>query len=247
MIDLHCHLHYGVDDGPKDLEESMDLARALVDYGVTEVACTSHLRRDKQWVNDIHVQKHLSDRLDESLRENNINLAHVQGAEHYIDELLLPTCHNKEVVPYGNTNWLLVETPYWGEPARLFDLLYNIRKAGYRIVLAHVERFEYLYKNDEKLEQLLNSGYVIQVNLGSLSGMYHREHKKAAIKLISEGYAGIVGGDCHRAKDVKPSIGEGATVLRKMVGEQGAEVLMTANPRKILSGADPVIFESYGD
>jgi len=245
MIDLHCHLHYGVDDGPKDTDESLDLAKALVDHGVEVVACTSHLRRDKNWVNDAHVQSELNQRLSRLLDANNITLKHVGGAEHYIDEYLLQTCKNSEVVPLGASNWLLIETPYWGEPQRLMDLLFNIRKCGYRIVLAHVERFDYLYKYPEKLENLIDAGYVLQVNLGSIAGMYHKDHKKAAIKLLLDGYVGIVASDCHRAKDVKASIGEGSKALIKLIGVDGARILMNTNPQKILDGENPVTLDNY--
>lgn len=240
MIDLHCHLHHGVDDGPKNEQESLDLAQALSDHGVTMVACTSHLRRDKDWINDASQQAFLHQRLSELLEAGNISLKHVAGAEHYIDEFLLPSCQNRETVPYTGTNWLLIETPYWGEPARLLDLLFNIRKAGFRIVLAHVERFDYLHKYPDKLDQLVNSGYVLQINLGSISGMYHKDHKKAAIKLITEGYAGIVGGDCHRAKDVATSIGAGGKALIKLIGQEAADILMISNPQKILNNQAPV-------
>lgn len=245
MIDLHCHLHYGVDDGPKTAAESLDLARSLLDHGVTKVACTSHLRRDKEWVNDIFQQQVLKDRLDDLLQTNDIHLEYVAGAEHYIDELLLGTCEKKEVVPYGQSNWLLIETPYWGEPPRLLDLLFKIRKSGYRIVLAHVERFDYLHKYPEKLESLISAGYVLQVNLGSIAGMYHKDHKKAAINLVVEGFAGIVAGDCHRAKDVAPAIGAGRKALIKLVGEAAADILMVKNPQKILSGEAVMTMDSY--
>lgn len=239
MIDLHCHLAYGVDDGPKGHLESVRLAKALLEAGVTTVACTSHLRRDKAWVNDLSVQTTIHGNLDEALGDKDVQLVRVQGAEHYLDELLLDTCKQKQVVPYSNTSWLLVELPYHGPPPNLLGALYDLRKLGYRLLLAHIERFPYVVEREEVLDALVSAGYALQVNLGSLSGAYSKVHKKVAERLVGDGYISVAAGDCHRAEDVDECIVQGRKALRKIVGESGSKTLLVDNPQLILNNASP--------
>lgn len=239
MIDLHCHLHFGCDDGPKAADDAIDLAKALVDAGVTKVACTSHVRSDKGWFNTLAEQQQLFDKLDDAIGSSGVPLERTRGAEHYLDETLFSTPLVDRVVPYGESKTLLIELPYQGEPPGLMELLFRIRTQGYYVVLAHLERYPYVVEHEDKIEQMLNAGYLIQVNLGSLAGAYSRQHKKAAKKLVEKGHAAIAAGDCHRAADVKPMIVKGRKVLAKLVGEDGAERMLTERPQQILDGAPP--------
>lgn len=234
MIDLHCHLCFDCDDGPKTAQDSIDLAKALVDAGVTEVACTPHVRSDKGWMNTLKTQADLHRNLDAALDDANITLPRHRGAEHYLDETLFAQAFEGHVVPYGDTRWMLLELPYHGAPPDLFGLIFRIQKAGWRILLAHIERFPYVCDDDEAVERLLNSGVLLQTNLGSLAGAYSRAHKKASHRLVKRGQIAVASGDCHRAQDVKPFIEKGQKVLRKLVGDEGVERLCTTTPRGLL-------------
>jgi len=240
VIDLHCHLHFGIDDGPKIPAESIELARALVAAGVNEVACTPHIRSDKGWLATREVQPELASHLDAALRAAGVSGLKIHGgAEHYLDDTLFQEPMEGRVVPYGQGRYLLVELPYAGPPPDLFGLLFSIRKRGYRILLAHLERYPYVVDDDAQVQRILDAGYLIQVNLGSLSGAYARAHKKAAQRLVKEGAASVAGGDCHRADDVKKNVVKGLDALRKLVGDEGVERLTVQNPRMILDDVPP--------
>lgn len=238
MIDLHCHLCFGVDDGPKTAAEALSLARALVDAGVTEVACTPHIRPDKGWWNTLDTQAASHRALDDVFAEGQVRLAHHQGAEHYFDASVLAPPFAPKMVPYGDSRWLLVELPYQGMPVDLFGPLFSLRKTGYRILLAHLERFPYACA-PEILDRLMNAGYLIQVNLGSLAGAYTRAHRKLAERLVIDGVASIACGDCHRAEDVTPFVQKGLRALQKLVGDAGVARLTVDNPRALLQDAPP--------
>src|SRR6185503_12269406 len=109
-------------------------------------------------------------------------------------------------VPYGDSRWLLVETPYLGEPPNLMDVLHAIRRRGFRILLAHAERFPYLSDKPAYAQRLVDAGLVIQVNLGSLAGAYNRAQQKNAERLLKDGVVGVLAGDCHREDDVAQNI-----------------------------------------
>lgn len=239
MIDLHCHLHFGVDDGPKNEADALALARALVDAGVTTVATTSHVRPDKGWRNTAAKQKELHERLDALLDAHAIPLVRVRAAEHYLDDELMGPDLEARVVPYGTSRTLLVELPYQGAPPDLLGLLFQLRQKGYFILLAHLERYPYVVENEALLDRIVNAGHLIQVNLGSLAGAYTRGHKKAAERLVDQGLASVASSDCHTREDVKTYLEDGKKALLKRVGKQGLERLLIENPKKILDGVPP--------
>ena len=239
MIDLHCHLHPAVDDGPMDDDESRKLARALLKVGVTKVACTSHVRPDKEWMNTKPGAAARHDKLDEVL--DGIPLERVAGAEHYIDDRVFGDLEKLQeiAVPYGSSRWLLVEVPYLGEPPRLMELLHTIRRKGFRVLLAHVERFPYLVDHDDKIDRLVDAGHRIQVNIGSLAGAYSRAQKLGAEKLLKRGVVSVLAGDCHREIDVRDNIERGLPIATKLIGADAVKKLFVDNPARILADDPP--------
>jgi protein-tyrosine phosphatase len=241
MIDLHCHLHFGVDDGPRDADESLRLARALVAVGVRTVACTSHVRPDKDWMNTQQGLAERHARLDALLAREGVPLERVFGAEHYVaDEVFgdLKTLAER-AVPYGHSRWMLVETPYAGPPADLLGLLYGVRRAGFKVLLAHAERFPYLCEDDDLLDKLAAAGHLLQVNLGSLAGVYSRVQRKAAERLLKAGRVAVLAGDCHREEDVEPNLVDGLRAARKLVSDEVLVQLLQIGPTRILEDAAP--------
>jgi protein-tyrosine phosphatase len=240
MIDLHGHMVWGVDDGPFDADESLALARALVAAGVTTLACTSHIRPDKGWVNDRSTVIDNLARAREVADVAGLNV--VSGAEHYVHEAVFgDDAFADRVVPYGNSRWLLVETPYLGPPPDLFALLSRIRRKGLKVLLAHVERFPYLCDNDELVDRLVDAGHLIQVNLGSLAGAYNQRQQRAAEKLLKRGVVAVLAGDCHREKDVADNIVAGRIAARAIVDDATLHRLTTTAPQAILDDAAPHI------
>jgi protein-tyrosine phosphatase len=236
VIDLHGHLVWGVDDGPKDRAESLALARALVAAGVTTFACTSHVRPDKGWINDAGVVRANLARVADVAQEAGLTV--VAGGEHYVDDAVFGgDAWAGRAVPYGESRWLLVETPYLGLPPDLLGLLSRIRRAGFKVLLAHVERFPYLVDDDALLERLLDAGHRFQVNLGSLAGAYNRAQQKGAEKLLKKGFAAVLAGDCHREADVAANIVAGQKAARKLVDEATLRRLTIEAPRAILDDA----------
>ncbi|MES2503837.1 MAG: CpsB/CapC family capsule biosynthesis tyrosine phosphatase [Myxococcota bacterium] len=236
MIDLHCHLAYGVDDGAQTQSDSIALALALEQAGVTHVACTSHFRRDRAWMNNASVQKQIHSKLDALLGDK--GPIRIKGAEHYLDELLLESCRSKQAVPYElngkQSSWILLELPYQTPPPKLMDVLFRIQTTGYKILLAHLERFPYVYAYPEKVEALRNAGCLIQVNLGSLAGAYGKEYQLAAEKLLKGGQVDVLAGDCHHADDVGRFIVEGLKAAKGLIGGADLRRLTVDNPSEIV-------------
>jgi len=238
MIDLHGHLVWGVDDGPFDEAESLALAKAAVRAGVTTFACTSHIRPDKGWINDAAVVQRNLEKVAPIAAAAGLTI--VGGAEHYVDDAVFgDDDFGARLVPYGTSRWVLVETPYLGPPPDLFSLLARIRRAGFKVLLAHVERFPYLCDDNDLVDRLVDAGHLVQVNLGSLAGAYNARQKKAAEKLLVRGVVSVLAGDCHREQDVHYNIVNGRAAALKLVSPAVLEHLTVTSPRAILDDAAP--------
>ena len=236
MIDLHGHLVYGVDDGPRDRAEALELAWALQRAGVTTFACTSHIRPDRGWVNDRTVVAANLARAKEVADE--VGMQVVQGAEHYIDDRVFGDDDFADrLVPYGNSRWLLVECPYLGPPPDLLGILARIKRKGFKILLAHLERFPYACDDDDLVDRLIDAGHLVQVNLGSLAGAYNRAQQKAAERLVKRGRAAVLAGDCHRAPDVGDCILDGRRAALKLITPAQLTRLTVGSPQAILDDA----------
>lgn len=238
MIDLHGHLCYGVDDGPNTRDEALALARALKAAGVTTFASTSHIRPDKGWVNDARV---IAANLARS-REvaGSVGLDVVAGAEHYVDDRVFgDDAWHERVVPYGNSRWILVEMPYLGSPPDIHGFLLRIKKRGFKVLLAHVERFPYMADHDDLVDRLVDAGHLVQVNLGSLAGAYNRMQQKAAEKLVKRGVVAVLAGDCHRDVDVADNIVAGKKAALKLMSAEVYERLTVSAPQAILDDRPP--------
>jgi protein-tyrosine phosphatase len=239
VIDLHCHLHFDIDDGPVDAEATFEMMHALEAAGVTDIACTPHIRSDKGWMNTRSQQEGQLERLRDMLKDRGLGISLHAGAEHYLDGTLMTEVPKEEWVPYGDSQYILLELPYHGPPPRLLELLHQVALMKFRIVLAHLERFPYVADDRDLVERMLDSGYLIQVNLGSLAGAYTRPHKKAAQSLVKNGYAALACSDCHCSYDVERFLLKGKKALRKIVGDEGVHRLTVENPKKILENLPP--------
>jgi protein-tyrosine phosphatase len=234
MIDLHCHLLPGLDDGPTSEEGSIALAAEIAASGVTTLAATPHLRADFPDVRVLEV----ASRVD-ALRAK-VGLKLVSGGE--VDVLWAQNATDDELraATYGGRGTdLLVETPYGQLPGMFEDLLFRIRVRGFRILLAHPERNSSFHADPERLERLVGGGTLVQLTASSIVG--GGRAAKLSRRLIAGGSAHVIASDMHRAGGRRASLAEAVAA----VGERG-RWMVTDAPAAILAGeplppAPPVV------
>lgn len=239
LVDLHCHVHPGVDDGPPDEAECVALLRALAAAGVSRLAATSHVRPDHGWMNTVDTEPERAQRLERIRADAGVAIDVVRGAEHYWHEVVLGDLDRfaSLAVPYGSSRWVLIEAPYLGLPPQLPERLFGLHRRGFRVLLAHVERFSYLEGDRPLLERLHQMGVRFQVNLGSLSGGHGRPQQKAAERMLKTGLVSVLAGDCHRAVDVDAYVVRGLAAARRLLDEATVRRLCVQAPSAILDDA----------
>lgn len=196
LTDIHSHLLPGLDDGVKSFEEAIRIIRQFKELGYVKAVTTPHVMSDayRNEPQQILSQLHL---LRESLRAESVDFEIEACAEYYLDELLVQKLNQGErLLTFGN-NYLLFETNFLTEPYQLKDFIFNASTQGYRLILAHPERYQYLVSDFSKVEDLRNRNVLFQINIPSIVGAYSKPIQKLAFQLINKGWVEFLGSDCH--------------------------------------------------
>jgi protein-tyrosine phosphatase len=234
-IDIHTHLLPEVDDGVKTVEDSLECLRAAEDAGFSDIVLSRH-QIAQYYVVPAEEADQRRERLKEAVEAAGLKITLHNGAEHYMDDMLIERLETGAESLAGRRA-LLVEMPMMHIPPFVTELAFRIRLKGLVPILAHVERYREIVEDPKKAASLADAGYLLQVNLGSVAGFYGRHVAKTAKHLIERNLVFCVASDCHGPKMVEPAYKDGIRELKKF-GEKTAETLLGNNPGKIFTGED---------
>ncbi|MGZ8693696.1 MAG: tyrosine-protein phosphatase, partial [Gaiellaceae bacterium] len=196
MIDLHSHILPGLDDGARDLEGALEIARAAVADGISVIAATPHVREDYPTTAD--AMENGVRQLRAALAHEGIELDVLPGGEVSIEQLdRLSPDELRRFGLAGNPSYLLVETPYSVWPLPFVDIVSRLRRIGMIAVIAHPERNVSVHKDSEKVAELVRAGALIQVTAASLDGRLGSRTRACARRLIEADLVDMVGSDAH--------------------------------------------------
>ncbi len=238
MIDLHCHILPGVDDGAPDLEGALAIARCLVDAGFTGVAASPHFGAGPGGDVPIAIATRERDDLQQRLAEEGIALELMPSAEHYVTPELFERLANQDVAPINDGHWLLVELP-WGGLADPEGVLFRIQTKGYRLLLAHPERLPEL--SFDLIARLVERGVKMQLNIASFANIYGNTIHLRALEMADRGLAHVLCTDLHGAEEADLWIRHGLRAISDRYGKRAVQLGTTDNPQAIVDdrpGAD---------
>ena len=202
MIDIHAHVIPNVDDGSKSLEASIKLIEQEIEFGVTDLVCTPHYRRHmfETSAEDVNLSFF---NLVQEVNKLNLNINLYLGQEIYCRtiegfEKTLNYLDENKVLTFQNCKYILLEFSYTRD-IDISEIVYMAIKRGYKPIIAHVERYQYI-DSSEKIEELIEAGAKIQVNASSIIGKDGGKRKKFVNKLISAGLIDFVGSDIHESR-----------------------------------------------
>jgi tyrosine-protein phosphatase YwqE len=193
--ELHSHLIPSIDDGVQKMEESLEVLKVMASMGYKKVITTPHIMGDFYKNGPENILPKLEE-IRTALKENNINIEIQAAAEYMVDDMLEEKIAAKNLLTFGK-NYVLVELPFNEEPRNLKTVLFNMRVEGYRPVLAHPERYQFMAQQKEKYEELFQSGILFQINIFSLIGYYSPQIQKTAEWLIEQKMVSMIGSDTH--------------------------------------------------
>lgn len=194
-IDIHSHLLPGIDDGAPTFEDSLRLAKALTEIGVSQFITTPHIIQHV-WDNTHETIVANKKQTIEQLSQKNFNLPFKAAAEYLMDDQFVHLFQNQSLLTLKD-NYVLVEMSYINAPIQLYSILFDLRVAGYIPVLAHPERYLFYHKNLGEYDKLKKAGCLFQLNLLAVVGYYGENIAKIAEELLQKGRYDFVGSDVH--------------------------------------------------
>lgn len=233
MIDLHCHVLPGIDDGPATTEASLVLARAAAEVGTRTLVATPHV--SWRYPNDADIIARLVDELNTRLTAEGVALDVRTGAEIAMTRLTEVEPAQLAPLGLGGGPWLLVEPPFTQVVTGLDAVVVDLQRRGHRVVLAHPERCPAFHRDPRMLGSLIRSGVLASITAGSLVGRFGEPVRRFALGLAQDDMIHNVASDAHDHKHRRPGM---ARELEQSGLGQLAEWLTQAVPAAILSGDD---------
>lgn len=238
MIDLHCHILPGIDDGAPNLEVALAMARCAVADGIRVSACTPHIypglyENDKQGIEAAVVA------LQGALDEAGIPLLLSSGADTHLTPTLVRDLRNGLIPTLGGGRYFLLEPPHHVLPPRFEESVFQLLAAGYVPVITHPERLSWIETHHAAFARLSHGGAWMQLTAGSLTGRFGRRPKYWAERLLDEGVVDILATDSHHIDRRPPLLAEGRDAAALRVGDQEAVHMVSTRPQGILANLSP--------
>lgn len=236
-VDIHCHILPGLDDGAKDINESLGMAHMAVADGTQRLVATPHINPGS-FDNQPERIRHVCQVLRERLKADGVPLILESAAEIRIGPWLLGMVKRGEVPWLGNPEGraLLLELPHQGVEAGNLYILELLTRQGVRPVLAHPERIRSFVNHPERLEPYLALGCMLQVTSGALCGIFGDDVSATVDELMKRGWVHFIASDGHRFLRRQPVVGDGVNEATRLVGREKAEQLARENPLALLNG-----------
>ena len=236
MIDIHSHILHGIDDGSRDIAESVDIVRQLVEQGVTDVIATPHYVDGTNFVSSRATNLKLLAELKQALIEEDLQINVFLGNEIYIGDNIIDLMEAGKISTLADSEYLLAELPLDDEFPNYMDYLQDLVDYGFKVLLAHPERYTIVQENYEIVRDLCKMGVLLQCNLGSIVGRYGKEAKRVIKRLAKDKMIFAFGSDIHRSS-MTPYLTLAQKKLTKYYSERELHWLLVGNPKKIIAGS----------
>jgi protein-tyrosine phosphatase len=234
MIDLHCHILPGVDDGARTLVEAIAMCRMAAADGCEAMIATPHQRRGEWWNDD---REHLQALAGELQAAVGAGFRIALGGEVHVDPQLLDEVERLPgggILPLAGSRYLLIELDVFTTPAQASNLVHEISLAGWRPIIAHPEFVPWLVEEPDRLGRLVSLGATAQVTAMSLTGDFGRRPQHDALAFLGAGLVHFVASDSHSTRNRPPGLRRAYQTIAARWGEETARRLTSDNPRAVL-------------
>jgi protein-tyrosine phosphatase len=235
MIDLHCHILPGIDDGARSFEESVLMCRLAADDGCEAMVATPHQRRGEWWNSD---REHLAALADELQDKVAPGFRVYLGGEVHVDSELLAEVEKLPegggILPMAGSRYLLIEFDSNGTSREAIHLVHELVVAGWRPVLAHPEFIPWLASDLPLVARLVELGALTQVTAMSVTGDFGRRPQTDALALLDAGLVHFVASDSHGVRRRPPGLRRAAYLIAERLGGETAQRLTHDNPRAVV-------------
>ena len=237
MIDVHCHLLPGIDDGPDTLEQALELAQLAVANGITHSIVTPHIHPGR-WENSRKIIREHFDTFKDAVAEANIPLQLGYAAEVRLSPEVLQLVAEEQIPFHGEVDGyqiLLLELPHSHVPPGSDNLTRWLLDRKIRPLIAHPERNKGIMRDIEKIEPFIEQGCLFQVTAGAVAGDFGEPARETAEALIKRGCVTLLASDAHNVKHRPPRLDHGRAAVAELLGDEKANALVNAAPMAIVA------------
>ncbi len=234
MIDIHSHLIPNVDDGAKSPEETIELIKEAREAGITDIILTPHYIINS-YEQNAETLILLKDKLQQIINSENIKVNLHIGMEVYITDNLVEILKQNKILTLAGSKYLLMELPLNTNVQYLDMVIFKLIENNIIPIIAHPERYKFVQEDPSKVRELIDSGCLIQSNIGSILGIYGKKAKKTIKYLLKNDLINFIATDTHRKNTIYPLLEKGIKKIEKITGKEKAEELTNLNVQKILN------------
>lgn len=238
MIDLHCHMLPGIDDGAPDLQVALAMARCALADGITHTACTPHIYPGLYENSRDGIARAIAD-LQAEFEHAGLSLSLVIGADTHLAPDLLEGLRERRIPTLNDSRYLLLEPPHHIAPPRFEDVVFRLMTAGYVPVITHPERLSWIETHYDIFERLAGRGVWMQITAGSVTGRFGRRPRYWAERMLDEHLVHILATDAHHIDRRPPLLAEARDAVAKRLGESEAIHQVLTRPRGIVDNRLP--------
>ncbi|MFO1433606.1 MAG: CpsB/CapC family capsule biosynthesis tyrosine phosphatase [Candidatus Competibacteraceae bacterium] len=238
MIDLHCHLLPGIDDGAADLATALAMAKVAVADGISLIACTPHIYPGLYDNTAPGIERAVAE-LRVELEAASIPLDLTCGADTHLVPELPAGLRTGRIPSLHGSRYFLLEPPHHVAPPQFAESVFTLQVAGYVPIITHPERLTWISHHYEVFCSLARSGVWMQVTAGSLTGRFGKSARYWGERLLDEGLVHILATDAHGVERRPPILSEGFQVAESYLGAEEAVRLVKTRPQGILDNLEP--------
>ena len=238
FIDIHVHILPGLDDGAKNLDDSLEMAKAYVNEGITRIIATPHFIPGTAWAagRDQIIEK--IKELQEYLVEGHIPLKIYPGMEIAYHQNLVSRLEKNLLQSLADSGTYLLEPSFNDSAGDLLQCAKKLMMTGCGVILAHPERITSFQKNVEPLLDLVKEGLQIQLNIGSIFNKFGESSKQLAMQLFDEESVHYLASDAHSTNSRKPLTSTEWQFLNDLLGDELLNKICVNNPGLLLNNKE---------
>ena len=241
MIDIHAHILPGLDDGAKNWDQTLEMARLAVEDGITAMVATPHLYQgrsaDPNRINSKEVILQHVAQLKDRLYEEKIPLEILPGCDFPLSFESLKFLDDGRALTINDANrYLLLELPDTSLPPTMEEICFQLQSKGITPIITHPERHMIMQEMPYKLKRLIDLGCLVQITGNSLTGWFGRRVKKIARQFVKLGYVHLLATDTHDPKRRPPVLSQAVAELTRLIGQNRAQAMVNDIPQKIIAG-----------
>lgn len=234
MIDMHSHIIPGIDDGSKDIDESIEMLKSAEFSGTTKIIATPHYSR--VFDEPFNKVKKNFESLKATAKEYNINLELFLGQEVYISKDLVNNYKEGLIGTINNSKYMLIEFPMNNIEKGLIEMIYEIKLLNIQPIIAHPERYLPIIKNPFEINSLIDEGVLFQLNAGSAIGKFGKDVKKTSNILLDNNIYSFIGSDAHGVVSRTTNVSESIDYINENYSD--LDEIFIKNSEKVLNNED---------